>query len=563
MKEYIRIYRNWRRLARPNKWLWFGSFLMVVATQVLVLIIIPMFSAKLTSAMSNTWYNKAIIIATIVLGLYALKNLFWHGDYLFYSYIVKDVYARISNEFIDKTLNAKKANFDQVSKERILNTIHTDVFTVADFGDRTSTAVARLLITIVSLGIIFAENIWAGLIVLVADILDFVIFSWFQHQRQIYVKKMRAVNDKQYEKFSEIVDKRDTIKDLGQEKRIKKEYNQLVNEYIDQLKKRTFWDSMKDNQYQTIYRGLIFVATIICIIFVQMNAKNPNAGFDLATYFIIVAYVTDGITATKDLYNVTYYFNEVNVATQRVKAIIDFVDREEVSYGKNSFKDILGSICFTKVSYKKDDEGNPTLRKFDILIKEKETTLLLGAKSCGKRTVFNILRRAIKPAEGQILVDGVDIFEYTSSAYRNIFSYVTTSPVFFKGTIISNLTIQEKNRKVVYQVCKELGIYDYINSLPHKFQTNILNLPYDKLYLLGIARAILTTSQVLVLYEFPSNLSDKERETVLALLRSMHGTRTIIIFSAKDFCIDLADKIVKIESGEIKGITYNDQANFM
>ena len=557
MREYIRIYKNYRRLAKPSKWLWFGAFMFVILTQVCVLVVIPIFSAKLTSAISNTFINQAIIMAVVVLVLYALKNLFWHGDYLFYAPIVKYSYSRLSNEFIDKTLNAKTANFDKVSRERILNTVHNDVFTVSEFADRTSTAAARLIMTIVSLIIIFCANLYAGIIVLVADILDFAIYSWFQNKRQKYVKLMRAVNDQQLEKFSEILDKRDTIKDLGQEKTVKEGYSKLVDEYVKQLNKRTFWDSMKDNQYQTIYRVLIFLATIICILLVS------NGSMTTATYFTVVAYVTDGITATKDMYNVLYYFNEVNVSTQRVKAILDFVEKDSVIYGKNTFSDILGSICFTNVSYKKDDEGNPTLKRFDVLFKENETSLLLGTKSCGKRSVFNILRRTIKPEKGQVFVDGVDIYEYTASAYREIFSYVTTQPVFFKGSIMQNLTIKEKNKKVVYQVCKELDLYDYINDLPKKFNTQITTLSYEKLYLLALARAILTKSQILVLYEFPTNLSDKERENVKTLLQSMHGTRTILIFSARDYCSDISDKIISVDNGEIKGITYNQRAQIL
>jgi len=557
MKEYIRIFRNWWKLAKPSWWLLWWSFFFVLLTQVCVLIVIPHFSAMLTAKISEGSINIAILVATIVLALYLIKNMLWLGDYIFYPKIIKYTYKRINNEFIDKTLNAKRSNFDRVSKERILNTIHTDVLTVADFGDRFTTALGRFVMTIVSLIIIFTVNIYAGIIVFVADILDFIIFSWFNTKRQIYVKKIRAVNDQQYEKFSEIVDKRDTIKDLGQEKKIRKEYNELIDNFILNLHKRTMWDNMKDNQYQTIMRALIFLATIICLVFVS------NGNMTTAVYFTVIAYVTDGITATKDMYNVVTYFNETNVATQRVNAVIDFVDRDEIKYGNNTFKDIMGSLCFTNVSYKKDDEGNPTLRNFDLLIKEKETTMLLGTKSCGKRSVFNLLRRAIRPEKGQIMLDGVDIFEYTSSTYREIFSYVTTKPVFFKGSIIKNLTIQEKNKKIAYQVCKELGIYDYINTLPKKFSSNISDLPFDKLYLLAIARAILSESQILVLYEFPTNLSDKEREKIKALLKSMHGTRTILIFSARDYCSDIADKIVNVESGTIAGITYNQQAEIM
>lgn len=557
MREYAKIFKNWKKLARPNIWeLWWTLFFVLLA-QVCVLVIIPIFSANLTNAMSEGVYSTAIWMAVAVLVAYAIKNFFWLGNYLIYPQVIKTTYARINNEFIDKTLKAKSANFDNISKERILNTIHTDVLTVADFGDKLTTALGRFLMTIVSIIIIFCANVYAGLIVVVADVVDFIIFAWFNKKRQIYVKKIRDVNDKQYEKFSEIVDKRDMIQDLGQEKRVRKEYNQLIDEYIKELRGRTIWDNIKENHYQTIYRFLIFIATIVCIMLVSQGSMTP------AVYFTIIAYITDGITATKDMYQISIYFNEVNVATQRVNAVLDFVDRDEVELGKNSFKNILGSICFSNVSYKKDDEGNPSLRKLDVLFKENEITIILGSKSCGKRTIFNLLRRHIKPEKGQVILDGVNVYDYTASAYRNIFSYVTTKPIFFKGNIIKNLTIQEKNQKVVYEVCKELGIYNYIKSLPKKFQTNIADLPFDKQYLIALARSILSTSQILVLYEFPTNLSDKERANIKKLLKDMHGTRTILIFSARDYCSDISDKIITVENGEVKNVTYNQKAEII
>lgn len=169
-----------------------------------------------------------------------------------------------------------------------------------------------------------------------------------------------------------------------------------------------------------------------------------------------------------------------------------------------------------------------------------------------------MLRRAIEPDSGQITLSGVNLYDFTTKSYLENFSYVTTHPTFFKGSIMKNLQLKEKNKKVIYQVCKELGIYDYIMELRKKFNTDIASLPYDKLYMLALARAILTGSQVLAIYEFPDSLSDKEKKTVKNILHAMHGTRTIIIFSAKDSCQDIVDKIISIEKGKIVDISYTE-----
>lgn len=550
MKEYKRILKEWNKLAKPNKFLLALSFFMIVLVQV-CLIVAPIFAAKVTIAITNLEYVKTILYLLLVFAILAVRKSFWHVNYLIYAPLVKSIYVRINNEFLSKGLNAKSSNFKSTSKEKILNMVHTDVYTVADFADKISIASARLVMTIVNIIVIFCVNIWAGLIVFVADILDFLMLNFVNSKREKWLRKIRESNDTQYEKFSEIIDARDTIKDLGLEKNSRKEYNKILDDYIYRLNKSTFWDSLKSNYYEVFYQFLILIATIICVIFVSKNSLS------LEGYFIIVSYVTNGITNTKDLYSIIYDFKNVNVATSRVKNVLNFIEKDEIEYGKNNLKDILGNLCFCNVSYKRDDEGNPALKNFDVMFKENETSLIIGTRNCGKRTVFNLLRRNIQPTNGEITLDGINLYDFNKSSYKDNFSYVTTKPVFFKGSIIKNLSIYEKNKKIIYEICKELDVYNYIMSLPKKFNTDIRLVSYDKLYLLGIARAILNACEVLILYEFPENLTDLEKENVKRILNKMHGTRTILIFTAKEHLVDMADKIIEIENGSIKSITFN------
>ncbi len=553
MRSYIKILREWSKLAKPNKLLLFFSFFMVVLVQV-CFIVAPIYSAKTTVAITNGKYTETIIYLCVVFGILLLRKTFWHFNYKIYPYLVKSVYNRINQEFIEKSLNAKNSNFKTTSKERILNMVHTDVNTVADFADKIGIASARLIQAISSIIIIFTVNFWAGLIVFIADILDFFVLSFINTKREKWLRQIRESNDEQYEKLSEIIDTRDTIKYLGLDKQIKKDYNKILDNYIYRLSKSTFWESMKGNYYQAFYEFLILVAKIVAVFLVAGN------GISLELYFVIIAYVADGIYNTKDLYSVLYDFKNVNVALGRVKTVLNFADKEEIEVGSNNLKDILGSICFNKVSYKKSiEDENPSLNNFDVLFKENETTLIMGPRSCGKRTIFNMLRRNIKPIKGEILIDGVNLYDFTKASHRDNFSYVTTKPTFFKGSIIKNLTVYEKNRKIVYEICRELGIYNYIESLPKKFNTNISQIPYEKLYLLGLARAILYACEILVIYEFPDNLSTLEKDNIKNIINKMHGTRTILIFSAKDYCADISNKIIRIERGEIKSISFNDK----
>lgn len=553
MKEYAQIIKNWYKLAKPNKMWTFISFFMVILVNI-CLIIAPIFAAKLTLALTGGKYNMAIVYLIIVFLFLFLRKTFWHVNYLCYSRIIGSIYVKINNEFINKGLNAKLKNYKETPKERILNIIHTDVFTISDFADKLARASARFVMILVSITIIFTVNVWAGLIVIVADIIDFFVLSWINKRRANYLKKMRYNHDAQYEMFSEIVDTRETIKDLGIENRVKKDYNKVIDDYIRNLHGRTFWDSLKDSYFPTFYSFLILLATILLVVFVSKGA------LELELYFVIVSYITNGIENTNNIYTLLPDLRATNIAYNRVNTVLNFVEKDEIAFGTNNLKDVMGSINFRHVSYKRDDEGNPSLNDFDVMFKENETSLIIGPRSCGKRTVLNLLRRSIKPDKGEIFLDGVNIVDYNPTSYRDNFNYITTKPTFFKGSIMKNLVIVEKNRKIIFEVCKEVGVYDYIDSLPRKFNTDISTLSYEKLYLLGLVRAILSATEVLVLYEFPQNLTNTEKENVLRLLEKMHGTRTIIIFSAQDYCSAISDKIIYVERGSIKSIQFNDKS---
>ncbi len=165
MKDYIKTLRDWRKLARPNKWYVLITFVAIILSQVCVLVS-PTFEAKTTIAITSGDYTGTIINLLIVFGLYFLLQMFWQVDYSFYSKNIKSIYNKINNEFVEKSLKAKSANFKCFSKERILNIVDTDVYNVAKFADTLTIAIARLIMLIVTTIVIFTVNIWLELLLL-------------------------------------------------------------------------------------------------------------------------------------------------------------------------------------------------------------------------------------------------------------------------------------------------------------------------------------------------------------------------------------------------------------
>lgn len=545
MKEYIRIIKDWAKISKPSK-LWMSATFACLMCYHLCILISPIFAAKLTLALTGGQYNTAMLFLVVIFGVMALMYLSLHLNYMVFAKLIRHIYSRLNNDIMAKILNAKSKNFESTSKEMIMNIVHTDAYTMAEFGDRLATGAARTVGLIITLIIIFIVNAWAGFIVVVAGIINYFVLNWINGNRAVYVKKLREHRDYQYAALGRAVDSRFGIRDLGIENKVKKDFNKILDNYAHNLHKRTFWDSMIDAFFPVFYHLLILVATILLVLLVA------GKGLPLETYFIIVAYITSGIETTNRIYTLLPQIRTAGISTARIKTLLSFVEYEDIKFGDHNLTEIMGNITFNNVSYGGDDEYNPQIRNINLSLTENQTHLIYGTTASGKRTIFNLLRRAIVPSQGTVLCDGINIFDYTNNSHLDNFCYVTNNPVFLKGSILKNLRIKEKSKKVIVQACKEVGIYDYIDSLPKKFATPINSLPYSELYALGFVRAILSGTEVMVIYEIPNKINNSEKQAMLNIIQKMHGTRTIILFSGQTICSSIVDSITEIEQGKIK-----------
>ena len=135
-------------------------------------------------------------------------------------------------------------------------------------------------------------------------------------------------------------------------------------------------------------------------------------------------------------------------------------------------------------------------------------------------------------------------------------SYVTRHPYFFNDSILNNLRYITKNNKHIKQVIKFLNIEEDINSLPLKIETNLYKnkdvISEYLLFMIGLARCILTNSEIIVIYELPVGLNKSEFQAIHSALSKLKRKHTIIFFSATKQFDDLITTHYKIENGKVQ-----------
>jgi ATP-binding cassette, subfamily B, bacterial len=208
-------------------------------------------------------------------------------------------------------------------------------------------------------------------------------------------------------------------------------------------------------------------------------------------------------------------------------------------------------------SYIKD---RPVLKNIDLLIQPKETVALVGRSGSGKSTLVKLLFRYFDANQGEILMDGQDIRQLDVSSYRKRLAIVHQEVDVFNGTLLDNLLYGNRNADLeqVYEACRIAQADDFIRQLPLGYNTMVgergVRLSGGQRQRLGIARALIMDPDVLVFDEATSSLDYESERSIQLAMKSLYGTRTMIIIAHRLSTVREADQIVVLDRGEIQEV---------
>ncbi len=197
------------------------------------------------------------------------------------------------------------------------------------------------------------------------------------------------------------------------------------------------------------------------------------------------------------------------------------------------------------------------LNGVDLKVRAGERIALVGPSGSGKTTLASLLPRLFDVTEGRILVDGVDVRDYTLKALRSAIGVVQQESFLFSGTIRENLMYGKPDATdaALIAAAKDANAHSFITALPNGYETSLgergVNLSGGQRQRLSIARAILKAPRILILDEATSAL-DAESEALVqqALDRLMQG-RTSLIIAHRLSTVRNADRILALEDGRI------------
>ncbi|WP_075340879.1 ABC transporter ATP-binding protein [Tenacibaculum agarivorans] len=300
----------------------------------------------------------------------------------------------------------------------------------------------------------------------------------------------------------------------------------------------------------------ILGVTVFCVL-IWYGGKivliDKTIGGDGLLTFLGFAY--NIITPAKSISKASYTIKKGNAAAERILQILETEDElEDVpnAMDKLSFDH---QIEFKNIWFKYQEDY--VLEDFSLVIPKGKSVALVGQSGSGKSTLANLITRFYDVTKGEILIDGVNIKEFTKKSLLQLMGIVTQDSILFNDTVKENIKIGDPNAsdEQILEASTIANAYEFIKDLPQNFDTNIGDsgnkLSGGQKQRLSIARAVLKNPPIMILDEATSALDTESEKLVQSALENMMQNRTSMVIAHRLSTIQNADNIVVLNKGKI------------
>jgi len=243
------------------------------------------------------------------------------------------------------------------------------------------------------------------------------------------------------------------------------------------------------------------------------------------------------------------------VAADRVFKVIDTTSNIQ-DHGEGTIENIKGDLEFKDVKFSYV-ENEPVLKGVSFNVSAGDTIAIVGSTGAGKSTIVNLLNRLYDIDSGNITIDSKDIKSISLKSLRQNIAVVLQDVFLFADTILNNITLNNPaiSDLEVQSAAKEIGVHDFIMSLPNGYHYNVkergVMLSSGQRQLISFLRAYVTNPKILILDEATASIDSYSEQLIQKATQKITYGRTSIVIAHRLATIQKSDLIIVLDAGEI------------
>ena len=495
--------------------------------------------------------KAGLYILIIYFGLFILRVVFTFLGEFYFARVAHSIVRDLRNDSFKNLQKLGMSYFDKTPVGSVVSRLTNDTQAVADmFGTIFSSFLNTILMFVVTLSAMIALS-WQLTIYMILFI-PVMVGSVYMYQKlsSKLVEISRAKISEMNTKLSESIEGMKIIQAFNQEQRLVDEFGEVNNEHLRYYTKSLKVDSLLLRPAMALFKVLAYG-----VIVTYFGLSFEIAGFTAGIIYAFIQYTNQLFNPLIELMQNFSILQTSIISAGRVFTLIDN-DEYEPEQKESAYKISRGDIEFKNVSFSYDGKRD-VLKNISFSVKNGESIAFVGATGSGKSSIMNLFLRFYDYDRGEILIDGVNIKDYSSKELRNSVGLVLQDPFLYHGTVESNIKMynEELTREDVIEAAKFVDAHNFIDKLEDKYDSIVTErgstFSSGERQLLTFARTIASKPKILILDEATANIDSETEELIQNSLEKMRKGRTTIAIAHRLSTIQDSNCIYVLDKGEI------------
>ncbi len=505
-----------------------------------------------SEALAHGTFGALRFVSLILISSFFFSNLFRYLSQMIVEELKVRFVRNLRTAVFEKTTSMHLAFFSNERKGDIMARITADVQEVENSIANTLTGVLKEPITLVTYFVVLINLSWElTLFTMLVLPVSGVLIGWITKRLKSYANSSQMAQGRMITILDETLSGMRIVKGFNAIKYVREKFTK-ENELYTSLNLRM----AKRRELAPPVSEFMGAIVIVCILLyggtLVLGADSKMDASRFVTYIVIFSQI---MRPAKTL---TSSFSGMQKGIASGERIFGLIDTPVGILDKPNAKKLVSfekSIEFRNVSFAYGERQ--VLHNISFTVNKGEMVALVGPSGGGKSTIADLIPRFYDAAEGQVLIDGIDIKDYDIESVRNFMGIVTQESILFNDSIRNNIAFSTTNATLeqVTEAAKVANAHDFISATEEGYETGIgdrgVRLSGGQRQRLSIARAVLRNPAILILDEATSALDTESEKLVQNALDNLMQNRTSLVIAHRLSTIQNADKILVIENGHL------------